>query len=105
MAHSTTSTSTFILHKYSKSYPKQDNSQNQLAAPDSASWQHFTNPTIRLVLDIRKSNTGDLESVRLRIIWAIDVDNDAGSQVTRSANANELVLVRALSLLGTRLEY
>lgn len=91
MAHSTTSTSSFILHKYSKSYPKLGSTQSQLV-PDNSDWQHFTNPTIRLVLDIRKlTSNGELESVRLRVIWCINAE-ETGSQVSR--NTNELVLVR-----------
>ncbi|SJK97456.1 uncharacterized protein ARMOST_00708 [Armillaria ostoyae] len=75
MSTSTTATSTFTLQKYSRSYPTSAGSE----------WQHFTNPTIRLVLDARNASGGDLESVRLRIIWTMDngdpMDTTAGNQV------------------------
>lgn len=63
MSHSTTATSTYVLTKYSKSYPT-------AAQPDTTEWQHFTNPTMRLVLDMKKGT--ELESVRLRILWSMD---------------------------------
>ncbi|KAG7446330.1 uncharacterized protein BT62DRAFT_931784, partial [Guyanagaster necrorhizus] len=75
MSTSTTATSTFVLHKYSRSYP----------TSTASNWQHFTNPTIRLVLDAKNASGGELESVRLRIIWTMDngdpMDTTAGSQV------------------------
>ncbi|KAK0455035.1 hypothetical protein EV421DRAFT_1896925 [Armillaria borealis] len=75
MSTSTTATSTFTLQKYSRSYPTSAGSE----------WQHFTNPTIRLVLDAKNASGGDLESVRLRIIWTMDngdpMDTTAGNQV------------------------
>ncbi|KAF8197849.1 hypothetical protein BJ912DRAFT_46598 [Pholiota molesta] len=45
-------------------------------------WQHFTNPTLRLLLDMKISQTKELESVRLRIIWSINptVDAEVGQQ-------------------------
>lgn len=70
MSHSTTATSTYPLAKYSKSYP----STLQKAAESTPEWQHFTNPSIRLVLDVRKG--AQLESVRLRIMWSMDSDSD-----------------------------
>ncbi|KAK0485748.1 hypothetical protein IW261DRAFT_1604017 [Armillaria novae-zelandiae] len=75
MSTSTTATSTFTLQKYSRSYPTSAGSE----------WQHFTNPTIRLVLDAKNASGGDLESVRLRVIWTMDngdpMDTTAGSQI------------------------
>ncbi|KAK0212893.1 hypothetical protein DFS33DRAFT_79172 [Desarmillaria ectypa] len=75
MSTSTTATSTFTLQKYSRSYPTSTGSE----------WQHFTNPTIRLVLDAKNASGGDLESVRLRIIWTMDngdpMDTTTGNQV------------------------
>ncbi|KAG7087332.1 hypothetical protein E1B28_013307 [Marasmius oreades] len=62
---STTATSTYTLQKYSRSYPNPSQSA-------SNEWQHFTNPLIRLILDVQKSASDKLESVRLRIIWSIE---------------------------------
>ncbi|RDB25298.1 hypothetical protein Hypma_007667 [Hypsizygus marmoreus] len=74
MSHSTTATSTYVLAKYSKSYPTALQSQQGNPEPSSAEWQHFINPVIRLVLDVKKCT--DLESVRLRIIWLMDSDDE-----------------------------
>lgn len=66
MSLSTTATNTHLLAKYSRSYPSR---------PESAQeWQHFVNPVIRLVLDVKKSAKNDLESVRLRVLWFLDDD-------------------------------
>ncbi|TRM69492.1 hypothetical protein BD626DRAFT_624845 [Schizophyllum amplum] len=72
MSFSTTTSSSYVLSKYSKSYPS--------SAESSAEWQHFINPIIRLVLDVRKrSDGGELESVRLRILWSMNADDMAGA--------------------------
>lgn len=72
MAHSTTATSTYALGKYSRSYPTKD---------QASEWQHFTNPVIRLVLDVRKAT--ELESVRLRILWTMEPAHVASSSDER----------------------
>ena len=76
MLQSTVSTGSYILQKYSRSYPSstssQTQSQDQVAG--QSEWQHFTNPpALTLTLDIKKSADNKLfESVRLRIIWNLD---------------------------------
>ncbi|EIM83055.1 uncharacterized protein STEHIDRAFT_114094 [Stereum hirsutum FP-91666 SS1] len=79
MLHSTTSTSSFIVNKYSRSHPSPSanssgSKEDGVTSSQNAEveWQHFTNPTIRLVLDIKKASTDELESVRLRILWYMD---------------------------------
>lgn len=67
--HSTTTTTTYDLLKYSKSY---DNSEKP-----GSEWQHFVNPVIKLLLDVKKSPKGELTSVRLRIIWIMSNGNDS----------------------------
>lgn len=88
MSRSTTGTSTYILSKYSRSYPgKRTINRTQIqtqTGPDTASeWQHFTNPVIRLVLDVKTSSSAEIESVRLRILWNMnsDMENDSNSAV------------------------
>lgn len=72
MSHSTTATSTFVLRKYSRSYP----------TVSASEWQHYVNPTIRLSVDSRNASNGELESVRLRIVWSMDNgEGSGGSQV------------------------
>ncbi|KAJ3984756.1 hypothetical protein F5890DRAFT_1474337 [Lentinula detonsa] len=66
MSHSTTTTATYVLAKYSRSYPKS-------AQDTNSEWQHYTKPTLKLILDVKKSLTsGELESVFLRIIWSME---------------------------------
>ncbi|PFH53860.1 hypothetical protein AMATHDRAFT_136896 [Amanita thiersii Skay4041] len=72
MALSTTATAMYLLTKYSRSYP---NSSQQ-----HTDWQHFTNPMIRLALDVKKSDSSKLQSVRLRVLWSMN-DNDNQSDV------------------------
>ncbi|PCH43434.1 hypothetical protein WOLCODRAFT_153494 [Wolfiporia cocos MD-104 SS10] len=74
MSQSTTSTTTYNLIKYSRSYA-QSNGESQQAEQE---WQHFTNPVIRLVLDATKSSaTGELEAFRLRVLWNLSAGPDA----------------------------
>lgn len=86
MSHSTTTTSTYLLQKYSKSYPKTGTQSNI----QSSEWQHFTNAIIRLALDIKKAEDGQLESVRLRILWSMNPTDDGSDQ-------NDVVFVRSSS--------
>jgi hypothetical protein len=98
MSHSTTITTTHILAKYSRSYPPTSSSGAD------AEWQHFANPIIRLLLDIKKSLKGELESVRLRILWsmnsgdhAMDVDQrDVGLVGPKSVRAS-IYLIRLVT--------
>lgn len=66
MAQSTTATTAYPLIKYSRSYP----SGIGQATPGT-DWQHFSNPALRLVLDVTKTGNSELRSVRLRVIWTI----------------------------------
>ncbi|OCH91449.1 hypothetical protein OBBRIDRAFT_886969 [Obba rivulosa] len=68
MALSTITSATYDLLKYSRCYAPSPLSSGQ----GDLEWQHFSNPTIRLVLDARKPDKGDLESFRLRIIWSLN---------------------------------
>jgi hypothetical protein len=69
MSHSTTATTTHILLKYSRSHPLASD-PNGSQGPN-AEWQHYANPVIHLVLDVKKSSNGELESFRLRILWSM----------------------------------
>ncbi|KAJ8702957.1 hypothetical protein PTI98_001624 [Pleurotus ostreatus] len=72
MAHSTTTTASHILTKYSKCYISCSSTQSS-QVDGGGEWQHFVNPVLELVLDIRKSRlNNELESVRLRILWNMD---------------------------------
>ena len=83
MPHSTTRTTSYVLIKYSRSYPKNRVAQNALAESQNgiefaSEWQHFTNPTIRLILDIKTMPNGETESVRLRILWQMNSGQESG---------------------------
>ena len=39
-------------------------------------WQHFSNPEITLKLDVKKSMDNDFESVRLRVLWNMNMGHD-----------------------------
>lgn len=98
MNHSTTKTSTYTISKYSRAYPvKRTLEKYQLssdAGPETMQeWQHFTNPTLRLLLDMKIARNKKLESVRLRIIWSINptVDAEVGQQDVVFASFSSLV--------------
>jgi hypothetical protein len=78
MLRSTLTTGSYTLEKYSRSYPSSVPSQthSQDATARQPEWQHFVNPVITLTLDVKKSMDNNFESVRLRIIWSMDVGND-----------------------------
>ncbi|KXN90996.1 hypothetical protein AN958_03063 [Leucoagaricus sp. SymC.cos] len=63
MAYTTTATTTYSLMKYSRSYPAGNSS--------SVDWQHFTNPVLRLILDVTKTEKSELCSVRIKVVWTI----------------------------------
>ncbi|KAJ3539281.1 hypothetical protein NM688_g6387 [Phlebia brevispora] len=72
LSTSTTSTTAYTLVKYSRAYPSASKTQE-----GDAEWQHFTNPTIRLILDMRKKSSGELESYRCRVLWSLNSGEDA----------------------------
>ncbi|PPR05837.1 hypothetical protein CVT26_010117 [Gymnopilus dilepis] len=74
---STTGTFTYVLSKYSRSYPSKrtaQSNQSQIGTDLASDWQHFTNPVIRLVLDVKSARNGEIQSVRLRILWRLSDD-------------------------------
>jgi hypothetical protein len=88
MLRSTVTTGSYILEKYSRSYPSSAFAQiqSQGLPTSQPEWQHFTNPIITLTLDVKKSMDNKFESVRLRILW----DMNAGHNGTQ----REIVMVR-----------
>jgi hypothetical protein len=97
MSRSTTGTSSYILSKYSRSYPlaakpkrtiNNTQTQTQPGLETTSEWQHFTNPVIRLVLDVKTSSSAEIESVRLRIMWHInsDIENDSNNSAVTFAS-------------------
>ena len=82
MLRSTITTGSYILEKYSRSYPlyvstqSQSQSQSQDLVAGQPEWQHFANPVISLTLDVKKSMDDSFESVRLRILWNMGTEHD-----------------------------
>jgi hypothetical protein len=78
MLRSSIATGSYTLEKYSRSYPQYGSAQTQSQdlVAGQPEWQHFTNPVITLTLDVKKSMDNNFESVRLRIVWNIDVGHD-----------------------------
>lgn len=79
--HSTTltSTATHTLLKYSRSYA-------------SSEWQHFVNPVIKLLLEVKKSSQGELTSFRLRILWFMGSGNEG-----MDSDQREVSFVRSIT--------
>ena len=89
MSRSTTATTTYELTKYSRA------STNGRSEADQE-WQHFTNPTITLVVDAKKaSNTGDIESFRTRVLWVFNAGSDS-----MATDQNEVVFVSRLEVVA-----
>ena len=61
-------------------------------------WQHFTNPVIRLVLDVKTSSSAEIESVRLRILWHMNSDLENNTNNSAVAFASLFGFIN--SLLG-----
>ena len=78
MLRSTVTTGSYMLEKYSRSYPPSNPAQthSQDLTARQPEWQHFVHPVMTLTLDVKKSMDNSFESVRLRIIWNIDGGND-----------------------------
>ncbi|KAH8107798.1 hypothetical protein BXZ70DRAFT_912663 [Cristinia sonorae] len=74
MSLSTTSTATYTLTKYSRCYPQHASLYQSQAQRQTDEWQHFTNPVMRLILDVKKRVSGDLEAYRLRIVWSLNTN-------------------------------
>jgi hypothetical protein len=78
MHRSTITTGSYILEKYSRSYPShisaQTQSQNSTAGQPE--WQHFVNPVISLTLEVKRFMDNKFESVRLRILWNLNMGHD-----------------------------
>lgn len=39
-------------------------------------WQHFTNPVMTIVLETKKSPSGQLVSMRLKILWSLHTESN-----------------------------
>jgi len=74
MSRTTISTTVHLISKYSRAYSTNPTgSQTQ-----DGEWQHFSNPVLKVVLDVRRSEAGDrLESFRLRVLWNMNAEGDA----------------------------
>ena len=94
MSRSTISTTAQPISKYSRAYSTNPTgSQN----PDGE-WQHFSNPVLKVVLDVKRSEAVDrLESFRLRVLWNINAEGDA-----MDVDQREFIFVRRASVACDR---
>ncbi|THH09384.1 hypothetical protein EW145_g2046 [Phellinidium pouzarii] len=92
MAHQPTSKNIFTLTKYSRAVFKQDGSQMRQF------WHHHTQPTLRLLLEMRKSVQGVLESARIRVVWTVD----RGTAFPNNKSSQENVIIDDIDLLTIR---
>lgn len=88
MSRSTTATTTYELTKYSRASTNGRSEAEQ-------EWQHFTNPTITLVVDAKKANTGDIESFRTRVLWVFNAGSDS-----MTTDQNEVVFVSLVVIIS-----
>ncbi|KAF8444597.1 hypothetical protein L210DRAFT_3620152 [Boletus edulis BED1] len=75
MSHYITTSASYVLNKYSRSYPSASSLQGTQATVESE-WQHFTNPPMRIILEAKKSPSGQLVSMRLKILWNVHTEAD-----------------------------
>ncbi|KAJ7311511.1 hypothetical protein DFH08DRAFT_1045438 [Mycena albidolilacea] len=66
---SCTETTTYALEKYSRAYASKK-------PTGSSEWQHFTNPVLRLILDSKLSPESANSSLRMRIVWTMEGNQD-----------------------------
>ncbi|KAG2055232.1 hypothetical protein BDR06DRAFT_1020454 [Suillus hirtellus] len=100
MAQFTTTSVTYPLAKYSRSYPtSSSNSQNPAT---DAEWQHFVHPVINLYLDAKKSSAGNLVSVRFRVVWNFDSNTDSLGVDQREIILEDLDLLSFSSISNSR---
>lgn len=93
MSLHTTTTGSFALTKYSRSYGGSAG-HNQLVSENG--WQHFTNPVMKLLLDVKKSpSSGELLSLRLRILWCIEMQAS-----DMQVDQREVIFVRAFHVVS-----
>ena len=90
MSRSTTSTSTQVISKYSRAYSANPTSSQN----PGGEWQHFSNPVLKVVLDVKRSEAGEcLECFRLRVLWSMSVEGDM-----MDVDQREFVFVRRVSV-------
>ncbi|KAI5123684.1 hypothetical protein M0805_001712 [Coniferiporia weirii] len=75
MAQPLQSKNIFTLTKYSRAVFQQLNNSRVAQA-----WHHHTQPTLRLLLELRKSPQGVPESARMRVVWTVSKASDRPSQ-------------------------
>ena len=91
MSYSTISTTAQLISKYSRAYSTNPAGSQNL----DGEWQHFSNPVLKVVLDVKRSEAGDrLESFRLRVLWNMNPEGDA-----MNVDQREFVFVRRVSIV------
>ncbi|KAG2153722.1 uncharacterized protein EDB93DRAFT_1239672 [Suillus bovinus] len=102
MAQFTTTSVTFPLAKYSRSYPTTSSSSSSQNPATDAEWQHFVHPVINLYLDAKKSSTGNLVSVRFRVVWNFDSNTNSADVDQREIILEDLDLLSFSSISNSK---
>ncbi|KAF6763056.1 hypothetical protein DFP72DRAFT_1040780 [Ephemerocybe angulata] len=96
MSYSTTATSRYLLAKYSRAYPSK---ASKTQAPGQE-WQHFNHPTISVVLDKCKSRSGELVSLRMKILWIMNEGDEGDPKQPPVVLARSLFALEDLDLFS-----
>ena len=77
MLCSVVTTGSYTVEKYSRSYPSPlVHKQSQDSGAAQPEWHHFSHPDMTLRLDMKKSMDNNFESVRLRVLWNMNMGHD-----------------------------
>ncbi len=93
---------TYRLEKYSKAVHKSRLQSQSTQGPgaNELEWQHHTPADLQLQLELKSSQQGSYESVRVKVVWA----KGRATQDPIGSVANEIVVyVRLVSLLAPKL--
>lgn len=98
MSRSTMTRTTHVLTKYSKSV------NNTLLPQKSGDlrWKDYTEPYLQILLEISRSPSNELESVRLRVVWSTIPKGKTNleNEILVSAAKHSSIHVREIPLLG-----
>lgn len=79
-----------LISKYSRAYSINPTGSQNL----DGEWQHFSNPVLKAVLDVKRSESGDrLESFRLRVLWNMNAEGEA-----MDVDQREFIFVRRVPI-------
>ena len=99
MSRPTSSKTVFSLTKYSRAiFGNPESPQGGQIPRGDFDWHHHTQPTIRLLLETRKSPEGVPEQMRLRVVWSVSNSRHvpAASNIRTNHQQENVIFVRPL---------